>query len=611
MASTRLKRGIEPLIAAVIVTAVGIAIAVAVSMWMLGVIGQTGYGTRPVELNVYGGMEAMGSEEAGQFKILVKNLGGDPIRIDDIIVDGKCSAMVFSAKTVNGENRMEKADDSVLVYIGPGESVYIWAVTEGLELKPGSHHEIKLHTVTGQEFYSAVAVSYVSMEVSCQKAYNLGVMRGDGKYAGVLKANVRNTMGEAFTNGMIELYVWGEPTPIYQASLKPEFQTLNAGEEKTIIAYFGIPTDKADEALIAKLTYETSRGTVEFAFPLAKPEPIKVYILYLDGAPAAWINPTKLYNKVKEVVGEENTIMLMTVDDLVDFFNDPPEKAIIINCHGESWPSPDKDHDSWSIYDSGHTWTGDPSIHDPSVPIYIPTGWQNWYTYTRQKISEKGLIFVNPIGYLGWYLVTVPDNTDPAQSHYDWRPQVVNTDSCCGANGRFHRDGRWTSTTIQGNGIKTVLDNNNVAVGGEWTGGGCSPHEVQGWAVEVSDVISDVEAMFAIDLPHNVSDMDLTSDRNNWRAVSYHAEFQIPVDIYGRKLWFYNFTTNPCLPYASAVYRVGNGFVVDNGWPWVGTINLDDPSVPETSDEQEEFVADCAVYFSVYTYVKAYIVNDI
>ncbi len=589
-------RGISSLVAISIVVAISLVVVTAVALWSVGIIGRSGYGTRPTRLSVFGGMEAMGYEEASQFKIMVKNLGSDTVYIDDIIIDGKAHAKIFSATTLNDENRLLREGNELVVKVGPGETVRIWGLVKGIKFSAGTEHEVKFRLANGLEFYKVISVKYVSLYVKGYGAYNLGVKREDGKIAGLLRTRIRNVRGADLINGRIEIYLLGDTKPVVTESLPSEYATLRAGKEKEVNIYFGIPPNYLSRELVVKLTYDVKGGgKEEFAYVVPPPKPIKVYILYISGTPGSWIDPTTLYNTAKEVVGEENVVMIDTIDKLVDLFKNGAKhkRAIIISTYGESLPGPDKSHDEWGIFEV-YNWTGNPSIHDPNTPIYVPVHWKNWFKFVRDTIADNEMIYVNPIGIFGWYYVTKPDNSNVAYSHYDWRPVIVGAPH--GNNGRFHRCSHTYFCTdqpidikIETNGIKVFMNDFSIDYGGP----------IHGNAAAVASTIEEVERMFNVTLPKIVSDTG--TGWASWRSLNRAA---------GKHLvkWFYNTSeiSNGIYPYASAAYKLGNGFVILNCWPPINVLHTSNPEV-----DPEKFVAEAAIYFAVYIYIKAFILHEL
>lgn len=138
-------RGISTLISIVIIISVGIAISIAFAFWSVGIIGSTGYGTRPMMIGI-SEFRAIGPLAM----ILVQNLGGETIYVDEVRV-GKWHVDVITAYSFsNLEPRLKKVEGEYLVTINPGEMVEIWTLMpEGVELKPGVEYQISVHTTLG------------------------------------------------------------------------------------------------------------------------------------------------------------------------------------------------------------------------------------------------------------------------------------------------------------------------------------------------------------------------------------------------------------------------------------------------------------------------------
>ena len=140
------RKGIEPLIAAVIVTAVGITISVAVSLWMLGVIGSTGYGTRPIEIGI-SQFRALGPYAM----IMLQNLGGETVYIDEIRIGNKIFDVVTAYEYHTLEPCLDKlSEGNYLISVGPGKLIEIWVLApEDFEFKPGVEYRVSAHTTLG------------------------------------------------------------------------------------------------------------------------------------------------------------------------------------------------------------------------------------------------------------------------------------------------------------------------------------------------------------------------------------------------------------------------------------------------------------------------------
>jgi len=116
------RKSISPIIATVIIVAVAITIAIAFAFWISGIIGSMGYGTRPIKLAIYGELQGGGS----MFYIRVKNLGGDQVFVDYVMVDGKYRGKITGAyNEENGESRVIIEDNEKMAYLNPGETIVL------------------------------------------------------------------------------------------------------------------------------------------------------------------------------------------------------------------------------------------------------------------------------------------------------------------------------------------------------------------------------------------------------------------------------------------------------------------------------------------------------
>ena len=592
-------RGVSAIIAVILIVAVTVAISVGLALWLLGTTNSVGYGAQPVRLGLLGGFEVKGLGVGSQFQTVVVNKGSSTVYIDNIMLDYRHRSIIFQARSVDGwENRLEVRGNEALVEVEPGESVLLYGLLPNVTLKPGTQHVVSIHTTTGFRVDIPLRVNLNPVTVSNVKVYDLGIRRGDGKWAGIVKATITNH-GARLSDGRVEIYVYGRPDPVSTSPLPRNMSTIDSGETLNITMYYGIPDEArgSGKMMIVKLSYKREGSVLreDFAFIVERPRPVKIYVIYINGTPGSWISPDTVIRVAKRIVGEDNVVLIDTIEKLVSFWKNPPDRAIVISCYGESVPGPDKEHDEWNIFDNGH-YLGDSSLHDPSTPIYIPVGWRNWFTFIRDQIRSHGLIYVNPIGIFGWYYVTKPDNPDPYYSHYDWRPSVMATGSCCGGNGRFHADRRWTGTYIQREGIKVFFNDPDITY--------TSPYPVHGNATAVEEVIRDIELLFNISLPRIIENTP-THPWSSWRSLNRPAERYL---LY----WFYDTSgatsTDPSepsrFPYAAAAYDLGGGYLVHNGFPPIGNFRTIDPEMPP-----EEFIAWFAVYSAAYVYVTVYVLK--
>lgn len=590
------ENSMSPLVATIIIVAVSIALSIAITLWIEGIIGITGFGSRVIRIVTYGDMEVKGIEVGSQFRLFLKNLGGDPIYIDMILIDSKYKAIFVSARNSEGESRL--VEDRTVIMIYPGETVEIYGIVKGVKLAPATVHEITIHTALGLQYTRPIRAEYCGIGIGLgnetnRGAYCTGVKRGDGKIACILVDTIKNRLRKKLVNGRIEVYVWEEEQPIYMESLPLDLAEINPEEQVTLKLYFGIPPGYEDQPLIVHLIYDVEGGgeREEFAYYMDPPQPIYIYILWLgEDTPGSWVDPTIMKSIAQSIIDPGHVIMIDSSQKLYEFFKDPPEGAIIINCHGEGLPAPTKDDilndtDSYisDIYDEGH----DPDNTGDHVPVYIPRYWKIWFRYVSSKINEKGLIFTHAVGIFGWYLITTPDSTNPTYSHYDWRPSIVYTGSCCGDNGRFHRDGRWTGTAIERNGLKEFLNISTITY---------TTYPVHGEAEKRSNDLEDLEKLFLITFPEKVGDTG--SGWTSWRSLN-----EAPNLVF----WFYS-TENIAadFPYASIAIKVGNGFFIHNAWPPASVLYTENPSW-----DANQFISYAAIYFSVYIYIKHYVLGDI
>lgn len=202
----RRKRGIEPLIAAVILVAVAIALAVAVAFWMSGIIG--GY-TKYEQLEVSAGYADWNEDNQTWIVVLqVKNTGSSDATIDEIYVNGRPhdaylsipnsaygystqklaltardlalsttqtspylqydttpSYVVISDATTKGLKPFDftngvplKSGDQITIVIlieGPGHT---WPNNGGTDFKHGATVEFRIHTSAGRDYPKSISL---------------------------------------------------------------------------------------------------------------------------------------------------------------------------------------------------------------------------------------------------------------------------------------------------------------------------------------------------------------------------------------------------------------------------------------------------------------------
>jgi|GEM_PF-5817916 len=159
-----MKKGISPVISALILFAVGLAISLAVIAWSTGIMGGAGYGTRPILMGIHDTMHGSGSI----FMTYIRNFGGDTVFIDQIIIDGKYTATITAAyETTLKEKRLSYDEyGNAIVMLKPGDEVTVLFTLELPKneirrlFSTGTHHEVKIHLSLGYEYQSVVSCYY-------------------------------------------------------------------------------------------------------------------------------------------------------------------------------------------------------------------------------------------------------------------------------------------------------------------------------------------------------------------------------------------------------------------------------------------------------------------
>ncbi|MCS7364907.1 MAG: hypothetical protein NDF54_05660, partial [archaeon GB-1867-035] len=159
-----MEKGISPVISALILFAVGLAISLAVIAWSTGIMGGAGYGTRPILMGIHDTMHGSGSI----FMTYIRNFGGDTVFIDQIIIDGKYTATITAAyETTLKEKRLSYDEyGNTIVMLKPGDKVTVLFTLELPKneirrlFSTGTHHEVKIHLSLGYEYQSVVQCYY-------------------------------------------------------------------------------------------------------------------------------------------------------------------------------------------------------------------------------------------------------------------------------------------------------------------------------------------------------------------------------------------------------------------------------------------------------------------
>jgi len=139
------KRGISPVVATVILVAVTIVVAVAVSYWMGGI---TGLYTRfeKVEMtSAYSTWNGTGAKWT--VSITMKNTGSMDATIDNILINGR----PYNDALYGGN--VTDPDPALPIPLPIGDNVPIsFDIIEGPGFRHGVNIDVKLHSASGQEY---------------------------------------------------------------------------------------------------------------------------------------------------------------------------------------------------------------------------------------------------------------------------------------------------------------------------------------------------------------------------------------------------------------------------------------------------------------------------
>jgi len=146
------RRGISPVITTVIIVAVGITIAIAVALWMTGLVGAF-MGYERIEIR----SAYPAPETTGGWKIYItfNNTGSSPTKIDNIFVNNI---------PISDWNPPIDCDKKfpIPVDVGKGEKVTLTIKQDtsapGISLTSGVTVQIKLHSTGGKEYFTSVVL---------------------------------------------------------------------------------------------------------------------------------------------------------------------------------------------------------------------------------------------------------------------------------------------------------------------------------------------------------------------------------------------------------------------------------------------------------------------
>ncbi|MEM2050261.1 MAG: DUF4352 domain-containing protein [Thermoproteota archaeon] len=148
------RRGVSPVITTVIIVAVGITIAIAVALWMTGLVGAF-MGYEKIEIR-----SAYASPVTGggwTVKMTFNNTGSAPTKIDMIFVNNVPINEWNPQITITSGGPLP-----ITVNVGYGVSITLNlpanAQVTGMKLASGVTIEIKLHSTGGREYFTSVVL---------------------------------------------------------------------------------------------------------------------------------------------------------------------------------------------------------------------------------------------------------------------------------------------------------------------------------------------------------------------------------------------------------------------------------------------------------------------
>ena len=149
------RRGVSPVITTVIIVAVGITIAIAVALWMTGLVGAF-MGYEKIEIrSCYAAPATTGG--GWTVKMTFNNTGSSPTKIDMIFINNVPIGDWNPAITITQGGPLP-----IVVNVGYGVSLTLSlpanAQASGMKLASGVTIEIKLHSTGGREYFSSVVL---------------------------------------------------------------------------------------------------------------------------------------------------------------------------------------------------------------------------------------------------------------------------------------------------------------------------------------------------------------------------------------------------------------------------------------------------------------------
>jgi len=144
------RRGISPVITTVIIVAVGITIAIAVALWMTGLVGAfMGY----EKIEIRSAYAAPAQQGGWTVRITFNNTGSSPTRIDNIFINNI---------PLGDWNGIQGPGLPITVEVGKGATITLnitqRAQAAGQTLTSGVTVQIKLHSTGGKEYFTSVVL---------------------------------------------------------------------------------------------------------------------------------------------------------------------------------------------------------------------------------------------------------------------------------------------------------------------------------------------------------------------------------------------------------------------------------------------------------------------
>lgn len=368
-------RGMEPIIAVVLIVAVTVALAIGVALWMTGVVNaNTGMTPR---LQAYGHIDPRGG---GEFLVTVANKASVDATITSIYINNR-PAEILGIEWGSRGASMENISGRLVVVVKPGGVAVIRAKARGMDFIAGTKYQVFIKTSSGYTFYTVmdcpVTVHYVDLTTIFTANPRLAVidtgiydyvigeplylvsfltgLRLPENYSSVTIYGV--TLRDALNKPVakIELYkpftlnsslpVYPRPGAVY---LGERFLRARLVRGRLVGGRYSAAVDMA-------VNGERQEFIVRNVILAAPPKPLFVFI-NMTGYPGGWwLDTNYLVSYLSRIVGRDRIIFIVNDDQLYTLFYgsddeiaasidprlvDPEYRVIIVNTHGEAFPIP-------------------------------------------------------------------------------------------------------------------------------------------------------------------------------------------------------------------------------------------------------------------------------